>query len=97
VSFFYKESGLYDYMREVVPTLPVLFAPGSAYSYGNHALNIAGFVAETVTGVKFADLMQEMLFDPLEMTQTTYHPLRAMTHPLALPHNREADGCEAVL
>lgn len=92
VSFFYKETGLHDYMREVVPTLPVLFAPGSAYSYGNHALNIAGFVAETVTGVKFADLMQEMLFDPLEMTQTTYHPLRAMTQPLALPHDRDAEG-----
>ncbi|MBM7619713.1 CubicO group peptidase (beta-lactamase class C family) [Bacillus tianshenii] len=92
VSFFYKESGLYDYMKEVVPTLPVLFRPGTAYSYGNHALNIAGFVAETVTGVKFADLMQEMLFNPLEMTQTTYHPLRAMTQPLSLPHDRDAEG-----
>jgi CubicO group peptidase (beta-lactamase class C family) len=36
--------------------------------------------------------MQEMLFDPLEMTQTTYSPLKAMTFPLALPHSKNGDG-----
>jgi CubicO group peptidase (beta-lactamase class C family) len=92
LSFHYKENGLYHYMKEVVPTLPVLFYPGTAYSYGNHGLNIAGFVAEQVTKKSFAELMQEMLFDPLGMTQTTYHPLKAMTFPFAMPHERSEDG-----
>jgi CubicO group peptidase (beta-lactamase class C family) len=39
----HDEPGLYHYMKEVVPTLPILFYPGTAYSCGNHALNIAGF------------------------------------------------------
>jgi hypothetical protein len=96
LSFHYKESGLYHYMRDVVPTLPILFHPGTAYSYGNHGLNIAGFVAEQVTNKSFESLMQEMLFDPLEMTQTTYNPLKAMTYPLALPHNRDGNGNLAI-
>jgi hypothetical protein len=79
-------------MKEVVPTLPILFHPGTAYSYGNHALNIAGFVAEQVTNKPFAALMQEMLFDPLEMTQTTFDPLKAMTFPLAQPHGKNDKG-----
>jgi CubicO group peptidase (beta-lactamase class C family) len=92
----YRESGLLHYMKEVVPTLPVLFYPGTAYSYGNHGLNIAGFVAEQVTGQPFEELMQELLFDPLEMTQTTYNPLKAMTYPLALPHDKDEKGNLAV-
>ncbi|WP_114571967.1 serine hydrolase domain-containing protein [Exiguobacterium flavidum] len=82
---------LEDYIRNTVPTLPVLFRPGTAYSYGNHGLNIAGFVAETVTGKPFAELMQEWLLDPLGMTQTTYDPVRAKQQPLAFPHSRK-DG-----
>jgi CubicO group peptidase (beta-lactamase class C family) len=92
VSFHYSDSALYDYMKETVPTLPVLFRPGTAYSYGNHALNIAGFVAEQVTKKKFASLMEEMLFAPLEMTQTSYSPLKAMTQHIALPHDRDSNG-----
>jgi CubicO group peptidase (beta-lactamase class C family) len=92
VSFHYNDSGLYDYMKKTVPTLPILFHPGTAYSYGNHALNIAGFVAEQVTNKRFASLMEEMLFAPLEMTQTTYNPLKAMTQHLALPHDRDSNG-----
>jgi CubicO group peptidase (beta-lactamase class C family) len=91
-SIHYEESGLYHYMKEVVPTLPILFHPGTAYSYGNHALNIAGYVAEQVTNKTFASLMQEMLFAPLGMSQTTYNPLRAMTYPLALPHDKDING-----
>lgn len=90
--FKYHEDGLLLYMKEVVPTLPILFHPGTAYSYGNHALNIAGFVAEQVTGKPFASLMQEMLFEPLNMKQTTYDPLKAMTFPLALPHEKDENG-----
>lgn len=92
LSPFYRENGLYEYMKEVVPTLPIQFHPGTAYSYGNHALNIAGFVAQHVTGTPFATLMQEMVFEPLGMTQTTYHPSKAMTYPLALPHDKSSDG-----
>ena len=92
VSTDHKEAGLYHYMKEVVPTLPILFHPGSAYSYGNHAVNIAGFVAEQVTNKPFASLMQEMLFNRLEMEQTTYDPLKAMTYPVALPHKKDRDG-----
>lgn len=90
--FKYDETAPLLYMKEVVPTLPILFEPGTAYSYGNHALNIAGFVAEQVTGTPFASLVQQLLFEPLNMNQTTYDPLKAMTYPLALPHEKAENG-----
>jgi hypothetical protein len=37
-----------------------------------------------------------MLFDPLEMSQTTYYPLKAMTFPLALPHDKDSNGNQTV-
>ncbi|WP_421385271.1 serine hydrolase domain-containing protein [Bacillus salacetis] len=90
--YHYEKDGLFRYMKEVVPTLPVLFYPGTAYSYGNHALNIAGFIAEQVTGKPFSAIMQELLFSPLQMNSTTYDPLKAMTFPLALPHESAEAG-----
>ncbi|MFC0186773.1 serine hydrolase domain-containing protein [Fictibacillus aquaticus] len=83
---------LEGYMKETVPTVHIHFHPGTAYSYGNHSLNIAGYVAEHVTQKPFAALMEELLFKPLQMNQTTYDPLKAMTYPLALPHGPANDG-----
>jgi CubicO group peptidase (beta-lactamase class C family) len=36
--------------------------------------------------MRFADLMQYLVFDPLEMTHTTFDPLVVLTYPFALPH-----------
>ncbi|MDZ5471439.1 serine hydrolase domain-containing protein [Bacillus sp. 31A1R] len=91
-SGYKDEKGLYLYMKEVVPTLTQHFYPGTAYSYSNHGVNIAGFVAETVTQKPFATLMEELIYKPLEMKQTTYSLLKAATYPLALPHNKDAEG-----
>ncbi|MBL0385207.1 beta-lactamase family protein [Tumebacillus sp. ITR2] len=84
--------GLERYVREYVPTIPLMSAPGVGYHYSNHNLNLAGYVAEAVTGTHFSKLMQELVFEPLEMTNTTFDPLVALSSPLARPHVRKADG-----
>lgn len=87
-----ESDSLEKYVREEVPTLPFVAPPNTMYSYGNHSINLAAYVAETVTGKAFAQLMNDEIFTPLEMNRSMYDPLKAMTYPLALQHEKLEDG-----
>lgn len=54
--------------------LPLDFEPGSAWSYSNCGINVAGRIIEVVTGRAFEDVMRERLFAPLGMVDTTSFP-----------------------
>ena len=47
--------------------LPLLFAPGSSYSYGNSGYVLLGLIVERVSGRPYADALREQVFDPLQM------------------------------
>jgi CubicO group peptidase (beta-lactamase class C family) len=53
---------------------PLLFQPGTSYSYSNEGLNTAARIIEVVTGMPYERFIQERLFDPLGMTNTTFWP-----------------------
>ena len=57
--------GLEDYVRHSVPNLSLVARPGKIFCYSNPGVSIAGLVAEVVTGKRYADLVQEIVFDPL--------------------------------
>jgi len=64
-----------------------LFAPpGRVYSYSNPGYWLAGYLAETVSGKPYADVIAERLFAPLGMQRSTLRPSLAMTWPLAQGH-----------
>jgi CubicO group peptidase (beta-lactamase class C family) len=48
--------------------------PGQQYLYSNAPAVFLGLVAERVSGRPLDELAQGLLFDPLGMTQTTFHP-----------------------
>ncbi|AIG26729.1 serine hydrolase domain-containing protein [Brevibacillus laterosporus] len=81
-----------EYVREEISQLTLMAPPGFLHSYSNHHLNLAGYVAERVTGQFFPEFMKEWLFDPLQMSRTLYDPLVAFTYSLALAHDRHPDG-----
>jgi CubicO group peptidase (beta-lactamase class C family) len=83
---------LRDFVRDVIPTSPFVAPPGKAFTYCNSAIDIAGHVAEAVTGKYFPELMRELVFAPLEMERTTYDRNVAMTYPVALPHITDENG-----
>lgn len=57
---------------EVAAAHPVEFEPGSQYAYGiNQA--ILGRVAEVLTDKPYDAVLEELIFDPLEMTETSFH------------------------
>ena len=52
---------------------PLLFEPGTSYEY-SLCHDVLAAVVEVASGVRFADFQRRELFDPLGMTDTTYHP-----------------------
>ena len=56
---------------------PLLFQPFTDYSYSNEGLNTAARILEVVSGMPYEQFMQQRLFDPLGMKDTTFWPAKA--------------------
>ena len=59
---------------EVVGKLPLHREPGTKYEYNNSGINTGGRIIEVVSGMSYVDFMQQRLFTPLEMKDTTFFP-----------------------
>lgn len=54
--------------------VPLQFEPGSKWAYSNPGINTLGRVVEVVSGKPFAVFLDERLFKPLGMKDTTFWP-----------------------
>jgi CubicO group peptidase (beta-lactamase class C family) len=88
----HEPDGLTRFVREALPSYPLLLPPGVAWLYSNAGFALLAYIAETVTGKAFRDLMAELVFDPLETLRTTFDPFVAMTYPMAQSHVIDSDG-----
>ncbi|MDJ0656951.1 MAG: serine hydrolase [Xanthomonadales bacterium] len=61
-----------DELVEVFDDLEMNFAPGERYSYSNSGYVLAGAIIEKVSGMSYADFVQQRIFDPLGMTNSHY-------------------------
>jgi CubicO group peptidase (beta-lactamase class C family) len=85
-------SGLAAHVRHDIPRYPLVAPPGAQFEYSNVGTNLAGYLIELVSGTSFAQAMRELVFDPLEMSRTTFDPTVAMTYPLAQGHVADHAG-----
>jgi len=53
---------------------PLIYQPGTKYSYSNEGINTAGRIVEVVSGMRFQDFLEQRLFKPLGMKDTTFWP-----------------------
>jgi CubicO group peptidase (beta-lactamase class C family) len=69
----WKDNGLSlsEAVDQIAQT-PLVAKPGSKFLYGGTSYQVAGRVAEVVTGQSWAQLFQERIAGPLEMTSFTY-------------------------
>jgi len=79
-------------MREAPQTLPL----GSAVSYSNSALSVAGRVIEKVTGRPYERAIEDLLLRPLGLEHTFFFMNDIMTRRFAVGHNRLPDGTTTV-
>ncbi len=53
---------------------PLNYQPGTDYAYSNEGLNTAARIIEVISGMPYERFMQQRLFDPLRMKDTTFWP-----------------------
>jgi CubicO group peptidase (beta-lactamase class C family) len=58
----------------VYPLLPLNFEPSSSYSYSNVGVEMAARIIEVVSGMSYEEFLQQRLFTPLGMKDTTFWP-----------------------
>lgn len=56
---------------------PMQYEPGSQWKYTQSGINAAARIVEVVSGQAFDVFVQQRLFDPLGMRDTTFHPTAA--------------------
>lgn len=62
---------------------PLQTEPGTHYQYSNAGINTAARILEVVSKMRCEDFMQQRLFDPLGMKDTTFWPNEAQIERLA--------------
>ena len=55
-----------------IANLPLGFTPGTAFSYGGSSFQVAGYVAEVVSGIRWNDFFAQRVGTPLGLDRFTY-------------------------
>jgi CubicO group peptidase (beta-lactamase class C family) len=71
---------------------PLVTEPGAKWAYNNNAINLLGRIVEVASGKDYADFMQERLFDPLGMENTTFWPSLDHMDVLAKPYSKDKES-----
>lgn len=82
--------GARDRYLQLLASQPLLFAPGTGWSYADTNYNLLGAVIEAVSGQSFESYLHDHIFAPLGMAHTTFVPTDLDPALLAQPHVRDA-------
>lgn len=73
-------------------TLPVFFEPGTAWHYG-HSTDVLGAVLEVAAGKSLGEVLEERIFAPLGMDETSFYVPKSKADRIAQPiHGAMADN-----
>ena len=86
-------------MEEIIPEfsdIRLIGQSGEVYAYQNAAYSLMDPILEGATGQSYASLLEEYLFDPLQMksASTSYGAITSHDN-VALPHRRRSRGFES--
>jgi CubicO group peptidase (beta-lactamase class C family) len=59
-------------MVEQLAQIPLDFSPGTAWNY-SVAIDVLGYLVETLSGMSFGEFLRTRLFEPLGMTDTAFY------------------------
>ena len=71
---------------------PLRFPPGSRWEYSNAGMNTLGRLVEVVSGRPYAEFLEERIFRPLGMADTTFWPGGDQLERLAKSYRRRPGG-----
>jgi len=71
---------------------PLIFQPNTDYRYSNEGIDTAARIIEVVSGIPYEQFMQERLFNPLGMKDTTFWPSAEQIQRLAKTYKLDAQS-----
>jgi len=88
---------LADLVRQALAS-PMQFEPSARWKYTQYGINTAGRIVEIVSGLTFDRFLQQRLFDPLGMKDTTFYPTAAQLPRIVTRYtkNKETGTLEPV-
>ena len=79
-------------LTPLVAAKPLKFSPGSQWQYCQTGINTVARIVEVVSGKTYPDFLQEHLFTPLGMKDTSFYPNAEQVARLASSYKRNASG-----
>jgi CubicO group peptidase (beta-lactamase class C family) len=70
---------------------PLKAQPGTAHIYSNMGVDIAATVVERVSGLPFETFLEQRLFEPLGMKDTTFFPTTEQLQRLVIAYTQDKD------
>jgi CubicO group peptidase (beta-lactamase class C family) len=71
---------------------PLQFPPGSRWQYSNSGINTLGRIVEVTAGIPFAEFLDDRIFKPLGMKDTTFWPSKRQQRRIATPYKPGPGG-----
>ena len=81
-----------DYAVRSYAMTPLQSEPGLKYQYSNAGINTAGRIVEVVSGLSYAEFLDQRLLGPLGMKDTTFWPSKKQLVRLAKSYKPNAAG-----
>lgn len=85
-----EESSNLDEMISKLCDLPLLFSPGSQWSY-SVATDVCGYLVQKIANTPFDEYLREQIFEPLDMKDTGFSVSENQAHRLAANYERTKD------
>lgn len=92
---FEQANGLQGFVDQLAE-IPLEFSPGTAFNY-SVSTDVLGYLVEKISGVPFADFLQQRILGPLGMVDTAFHVPEDKWGRQAQCYLQGADGQLAVL
>ena len=81
-------------LAELVPlwlAAPMQYEPGEKWKYTQSGINAAARIVEVVSGLTFDQFLQQRIFDPMGMKDTTFYPSDAQRARLVTAYAKDKD------
>jgi CubicO group peptidase (beta-lactamase class C family) len=76
---------------------PLLFVPGTRFSYSDYAYGLAGRVAEAITGLAFPDVVRRLILEPMGLGDTYMLPSDGGIDRIATVRGVYNDGTDGAM
>ncbi|CAH1203027.1 serine hydrolase domain-containing protein [Paenibacillus sp. JJ-223] len=90
--YYYAENETYDLGETLRKNEPKqIYKPNSVVGYSNYGVGLAGYIVELVSGQPFYEYVNQHIFEPLHMNDTTIHPT-GQDRPDLVQRRNEIEG-----